>query len=137
MSFQLCFELNDKRAFLFYPQSTNCIIKFTIAPKTLKQVAGRLLRFKGELREHHAREQHESNWDTRKAYPYLGIIYAYRYANCVLHTKPGVPSGILRRGADSPNERASGYYKCQKYPKNSHFTFRRGVSMLQREAIAP
>ena len=27
--------------------------------------------------------------------------------------------------------RSLGYYKCQKSPKNSFFTFRRGASMLQ------
>ena len=46
----------------------------------------------------------------------------------------GVAPGIFRLGADSSDEGAkiwfSGYYKCQKSPKKSLFTFRRG-------AIAP
>ena len=48
---------------------------------------------------------------------------------------------IFRQGADSSDEGAkiwfSGYYKCQKSPKKSLFTFRRGASMLQLGAIAP
>ena len=43
-------------------------------------------------------------------------------------------------GAYSSDEGAkiwfSGYYKCQKSPKKSLFTFRRGASMLRRGAIA-
>ena len=39
-------------------------------------------------------------------------------------------------GADSSEEGAkiwfSGYYKCQKSPKNSLFIFRQGASMLRR-----
>ena len=31
----------------------------------------------------------------------------------------------------------SGYYKWQKFPKKSLFTFQRGASMLRRGAIAP
>ena len=48
----------------------------------------------------------------------------------------GVAPGIFRQGADSSDEGAkrwfSGYYKCQKSPKKSLFTFRRGASMLRR-----
>ena len=48
----------------------------------------------------------------------------------------GVAPGIFRRGADSSDEGAKiwflGYYKYQKSPKKSLFTFRRGASMLRR-----
>ena len=44
----------------------------------------------------------------------------------------GVVPGIFPRGADSSDEGAkiwiSGYYKCQKSPKKSRFTFRRGLA---------
>ena len=59
----------------------------------------------------------------------------------VSNMQPGVAPGIFRRGADSSDEGAkiwfSGYYKCQKSPKKSLFTFRRGASMLRRGATAP
>ena len=55
--------------------------------------------------------------------------------------KAGVAPGIFRRGAESSDEGAkiwfSGYYKCQKSPKKSLFTFQREASMLRRGAIAP
>ena len=49
--------------------------------------------------------------------------------------------GIFRRGADSSDEGAkmwlSGYCKCQKFPKNSLFTFRRGAGMVRRGGYSP
>ena len=49
---------------------------------------------------------------------------------------PGVAPGIFRREADSSDEGAKiwflGYYKCQKSPKKSPFSFQRGASMLRR-----
>ena len=53
----------------------------------------------------------------------------------------GVRQEFSERGADSSNEGAkiwlSGYYKGQKSPKKSLFTFRQGASMLRRGAIVP
>ena len=63
------------------------------------------------------------------------INLAFRHGKDGMATA-GVAPGIFRRGADSSNEGAkiwfSGYYKSQKSPKESLFTFRRGASMLRR-----
>ena len=54
-----------------------------------------------------------------------------RIKSRVSTSSTGVAPGISRRGADSSDEGAkiwfSEYYKCQKSPKKSLFTFRRGL----------
>ena len=46
--------------------------------------------------------------------------------------KPWVAPGLFQRGADSSNEGAkvwfSGYYKCQKFPKNHSSPSDRGLA---------
>ena len=52
--------------------------------------------------------------------------------SCTGDTGAEVAPGIFRRGADFSDKGAkiwfSGHYKCQKSPKRSRFTFRRGLA---------
>ena len=73
------------------------------------------------------------------------ICTIYHAVSChvsiVVYYETGVAPEIFRRGADSSDEGAKiwllGYYKCQKSPKKSCFTFRRGASMLRRGDYSP
>ena len=60
----------------------------------------------------------------------IGALRVERY-DLAMH-QAGVAPGIFRRGADSSDEGAKiwflGYHKCQKSPKQSCFTFRRGLA---------
>ena len=58
-------------------------------------------------------------------FPLFAAFFACLQSSLLASTLPGVAPGIFRWGADSSDEGAkiwlSGYYKCQKSPKKSHF----------------
>ena len=68
----------------------------------------------------------------------ISFFYLYYFDDA----EAGVALGIFRRGADSSNDGAqiwfSGYYKCQKSPKNCFSSSDGEASMLRWvRAIAP